>query len=59
MPDTEKVPVAEITAVEAAVEQAIIEGKQKLKRLSARLADLKHRLARFEPSSRQQKETSR
>ena len=53
MPDSKEDLGAEIAALEAEAEQAIIEGKQRLSRLSARLADLKRRLARFQPNTKQ------
>ena len=56
MADTEKDLEAEIVTLESDAEQAIIEGEQRLSQLSARLADLKRRLTRFEPSTKQQKE---
>jgi hypothetical protein len=40
-------------AADLAAKQAIVECKRKLDRLSARFADLKHRLAKFEPSTKQ------
>ena len=54
---TEENLKAEIAALENDTEQAIVEVKQTLSRLRARLTDLKHRLAKFEPSTKQQKET--
>ena len=56
MADTAKNLEAEIATLKSDAEQAIIESKLRLGQLSARLADLKHRLTRFEPSTKQQKE---
>ena len=56
VPDTEESLEAEIAALETDTERAIVEGVQRLSRLSARLADLSSRLQKFEPS-KQQKET--
>ena len=52
MADPEKDLQAEIATLEFDAEQAIIEGEQRLSQLSARLADLKRRLTRFEPSNK-------
>jgi hypothetical protein len=56
MPDTKEGQEVEIAALAADAQRTIIEGKHRLSGLSARLADLKHRLAKFEPSTREQKE---
>lgn len=56
MADTEKDLEAEIVTLESDAEQAIIEGEQRLSQLSARLADLKHRVTRYEQNTKQQKE---
>ena len=50
MADTEEDMEAEIATLESDAKRAIIEVK------SARLADLKRRVTRFEPSTKQQKE---
>lgn len=53
VPDSKEDLGAEIAALEAEAELAIIEGKERLNRLSARLTNLKRRLARFEPTTKQ------
>ena len=52
MRDTEENLETEIAALEADAKQEIVDGRERLSRLSARLADLKRRLAKFEPSTK-------
>jgi hypothetical protein len=59
MPDTKEGLEVEIAALAADAERAIVEGQQRLSRLRARLADLKHRLAQFEPQHQTAEGTAR
>jgi hypothetical protein len=52
MRDTEENLETEIAALEADAKKEIVDGRERLSRLSARLADLKRRLAKFEPSTK-------
>jgi hypothetical protein len=57
--DTEENLEAEIAALEGDAKQENIDFKHRLSRLSARLADLKSRLASFEPSTNPEERVTR